>query len=50
MPSVSSRSPEVRALTISVSALSPCSTTLLAPSSTQPPPLRLAVVSTSGRS
>ena len=47
MPSASSRSPEVRALTTSVSAQSPCETTLLAPSSTQPPPLRFAVVITS---
>ena len=38
MPSASSRSPEVRALTTSISAQSPCVTTLLAPSSTHPWP------------
>ena len=41
MPALSSRSPEVRALTTSLSAQSPCSTTLFAPSSTQPAPFAL---------
>ena len=49
-PAVSLRSPAVRALTTSRSALSPCATTLFAPSSTQPPPFGVAVVSTSERS
>ena len=42
MPAVSLRSPPVRALTISVSALSPCRTTLFAPSRVQPSPFRVA--------
>ena len=43
-------SPVVRALMISLSAQSPCRTTLLAPSSTQPPPFGVAFVNTSDRS
>ena len=51
MPSASSRSPAVRALTISLSALSPCNTTAFgAIEHASREPFRLAVVTTSVRS
>ena len=50
MPLLSRWPPLVRAVTISVSALSPLSTTNFSPSITQPDPFFLAEVATSLRS